>query len=308
MKTIQRYLSFFGYVSLRKILALLLIGYFGMVIVFAGVYHWFELVKPNGTEIPAPQLAEHLYFSFVTQSTVGFGDYRPDGAGKLIVVIQTTLALLIFTVGTAAIVARLTTPQKDGVLWDKILVFNPSEKRFQTRFVNRLPIDLSMARLTFRLRYQRITAEGEHKWSRKTIKALRSTISEIPTMYPMMASTEPVKEFTNILNVSPGEELVLEPAHLSEEISVSAIMLANWSSGSAVFSKSWSRDRIVCGYFNTTYENAEETGIDWTKWGTYRPVTTDECELCGAFGRCPFGEQKMPNKPNAADEKSRAAD
>ena len=308
MKKIQTYLSVFGYVSLRKILVLLLIVYFGMVIFFAGIYYWFGLVKPNGTEIPAPQFAEHLYFSFVTQSTVGFGDYRPDGAGKLIVVIQTILALLVFTVGTAAIVARLTTPQKDGVLWDQILVFNPSEKRFQTRFVNRLPVDLSMATLTFRLRYQRVTAEGEHKWSRKTVKALRSTISEIPTMYPLMASTEPIKEFTNKFNVLPGSELVLEPAHISERISVSAIMLANWSSGSVVFSKSWSRDYIVCGHFNTTYENAEETGIDWTKWGTYRPASSDECKSCGAFGKCPFGEQEMSNNANSTDAKSRSAD
>lgn len=308
MKKIQAYLSLFGSVSLGNILALFLVTYFSIVFVFASIYHFFDLVKPSVAEIAIPQFADHLYFSFVTQSTVGFGDYRPDGAGKLIVVIQTTLALLVFTVGTAALVARLTTPQKNGVLWDPILVFNPTKKRFQARFVNRLPIELSLATLAFRLRYQRVTLEGERKWSRKTIKALRNTISEIPTMYPMMASTEPVKEFTNKLSAPHGSEIVLEPAHLAGEISVSAIMLANWSSGTAVFSKSWSQDQIVCGHFNATYENAEETGINWKKWGTFTPFTSEDCKLCGAFGECPFGTKKAPSKAISSGEKSRVAD
>ena len=71
---------------------------------FAALYFTLNLTHPaHAPNLPASMsLGERLYdcfyFSFTTATTIGFGEIIPLGFSKMLVVIQSTLALLIFTV------------------------------------------------------------------------------------------------------------------------------------------------------------------------------------------------------------------
>ena len=55
---------------------------FLMVIVFSKAYEENGLLLANNAIVPAGDHATHLYFSLVTWTTLGFGDYRPTPASQ----------------------------------------------------------------------------------------------------------------------------------------------------------------------------------------------------------------------------------
>jgi len=74
-------------VSYRRSVLLLLLNYIEVVLDFSIIYAGLNLLNK------ALSPAEAIYFSFVTQTTLGFGDYYPKGhIGQVVVVFQ----LIIF--------------------------------------------------------------------------------------------------------------------------------------------------------------------------------------------------------------------
>lgn len=74
-------------VSYRRSILFLLLHYVEVVFDFSTIYLAFDLLNKTLTPVSA------LYFSFVTNTTLGFGEYYPKGsAGRVIVIFQ----LMIF--------------------------------------------------------------------------------------------------------------------------------------------------------------------------------------------------------------------
>lgn len=79
--------------SINRSILLLLINYLEITVNFAVIYSGFNMLSRN-----AISGIDHLYFSFVTSASLGFGDIYPvTPAGKLLVCCQ-TFVLLIFVV------------------------------------------------------------------------------------------------------------------------------------------------------------------------------------------------------------------
>jgi hypothetical protein len=79
--------------SVNRSLLLLLINYLEITLNFAMIYHGFNLLTPN-----AQSVIDHIYFSFITSASVGYGDIHPDTQmGKVLVCFQ-TFTLLVFVV------------------------------------------------------------------------------------------------------------------------------------------------------------------------------------------------------------------
>ena len=83
---------------------------FGANFLFGGLYwlfvaHWPE----HGLAAPHPGEAVHwydcLYFSFVTQATIGYGDYQPLGFSRLLACVQAGVGI----VAVGLMVAKITT-------------------------------------------------------------------------------------------------------------------------------------------------------------------------------------------------------
>ena len=92
-------------VSLETILGAICI-YVLMAIAFAGLYGWVNEVEPTGffAQKIVPQNVDFLYFSFVTITTVGYGDLTAGtSTGRVIV----TFEALIGQIFLVTLVARL---------------------------------------------------------------------------------------------------------------------------------------------------------------------------------------------------------
>lgn len=71
---------------------------------------WFPAHGPSidGSLSPFERLWESSYFSLVTATTLGYGDFLPQGASKAVAVAQAAVGVLIFGILIAKLVARRT--------------------------------------------------------------------------------------------------------------------------------------------------------------------------------------------------------
>jgi hypothetical protein len=77
-------------VSYRRSLLLLFLNYIEVVLDFSTIYLCFDLLSEKLSLVSA------VYFSLVANTTVGFGDIYPKGAGGQLVVISQLLVCILF--------------------------------------------------------------------------------------------------------------------------------------------------------------------------------------------------------------------
>lgn len=79
-----------------------------LIVLFAGIYHGFGLVH-SGPAGPV-SLADGLYFSIVTWTTLGYGDFTPPADIRLIAAMQALLGYAFFVIivglGTDRLISR----------------------------------------------------------------------------------------------------------------------------------------------------------------------------------------------------------
>lgn len=90
--------------SLQRSLLLAAINYFELIGWFAVVYSTFGLVKG------ASRVSDYLYFSAITQLTIGYGDLTPLCGAKLLAPLQAMLGTMLLVVGVARLVAGIRPP------------------------------------------------------------------------------------------------------------------------------------------------------------------------------------------------------
>ena len=132
--------------------------YIALAALFAGVYYYGAPASlMNGTE-PAKTLAEAIYFSFITQSTVGYGDIVPIDHARAIAVIQIFLGMTLHAVILGFLVTRSMRLRPPLLFPDK-LVYSMDRRVFWFRFLNVSGVDLAANSITITCQ-QRILGEG----------------------------------------------------------------------------------------------------------------------------------------------------
>lgn len=91
-------------------LNLYVLGAFG----FAYLYSVIETVAPGSFRLPdaaPPEQTDLLYFSFVTQTTLGYGDISPVAPhARAVAIVQSTTGVLFLAIVVAAIVGQSRQP------------------------------------------------------------------------------------------------------------------------------------------------------------------------------------------------------
>jgi hypothetical protein len=88
----------------RLILAILLVTLvFGFA--YASLSHWWPDQGIIGTNNEPPTLWSAIYFSVVTEATLGYGDFRPIGVARIIACLEVTFGLL----AAGMFIAKLTS-------------------------------------------------------------------------------------------------------------------------------------------------------------------------------------------------------
>lgn len=284
MKPTRRYLGLIERIDLKWLLISLVMGYLVLAFGFALLYYAGNLI--DSASIPLT-FRSAFYFSFVTQSTIGYGDITPKGWGIVGVVLQTSIGMVYFALGTGAIVLRMLTPSRHSIAFDDHLIFYPhsGQERFRFRLVNRLPITLSMAHIEMRLRYRRL-ASGQWKWSRRAVELLRPTITVLNPLSPLLVSTLEIEEQVPLDKIPFGQSIRLQPSYLEEGREVTVTFTAQHFTGTYQTGKTFSYDKIHCGEFASTTEDAEP--VYWENWNRFWSTNPSECPKCPFFEGCPL--------------------
>jgi hypothetical protein len=84
-----------------------------------------------------------LYFSFITQLTIGYGDYTPEGYAQPMAVFQGILGVVIVGLWAGVFVAKwFTSGDKDSIYFANWAGYSLEEEKFFVLFVNRNVADL----------------------------------------------------------------------------------------------------------------------------------------------------------------------
>lgn len=126
--------------------------FFGFVYYYLSVYNQFSCSSTNSTsqfdsdngndvglqvEEPSYSLGDCLYFSYITATTVGYGDIFPvTGIAKAVVVIQAVISALYFAIMMSIITSKLLWPQVNTIKFSKYIVFDPQFLLFHVRIIN----------------------------------------------------------------------------------------------------------------------------------------------------------------------------
>lgn len=99
--------------SLNRVLLLLLLGYFEMIIGFAALYTWAGSIGSSDKIIIDP--GNSLYFSIVTITTLGYGDFSPtDALGKFLVSAETLMGVVYVILVLAAFISGISGLHRDS--------------------------------------------------------------------------------------------------------------------------------------------------------------------------------------------------
>ena len=98
--------------SVPEVLLVALAGTGVLIVQFAFLYRWTGLVDPLGN--PSDSIRDALYFSTVTWTTLGYGDFLPGPEARHIVVVEALLGYVMMALLVAAFVAGIARPRPDG--------------------------------------------------------------------------------------------------------------------------------------------------------------------------------------------------
>lgn len=81
-----------------------------LIIIFAGIYHGAGL--HHGSEIDKPtSFWTAIYFSIITWTTVGYGDYAPMESIQMVAAVEALLGYVFFGTTVGLVTAILTSPK-----------------------------------------------------------------------------------------------------------------------------------------------------------------------------------------------------
>jgi potassium channel LctB len=114
-----------------------LVGYAGIALLFALGY--FLLARIPGAQVFSggnPSLGNCLYFSWVSQLTIGFGDLVPLGWARLLAVMQALAGWMMTGLWIGLAVLKLTSPSRCSIVFSNRAFYLEDEQRFAVMFVN----------------------------------------------------------------------------------------------------------------------------------------------------------------------------
>lgn len=184
-----RFTKFLSQISIFAYLIFVLFGYIFLIIICAILYYNGGVLHYSGLpEKPVDNFLDCLYFSVITQTTIGYGDILPTRYGRLIVSLQALFGTIYITIFFGLFLLRYIWTT-DVVRVSKVIAFNPDDKVFRVRILNLSAFDLQDIKLKL---WEHYKIESNDFISNRQIDLRYEEIIKISSMSFWRIKTNPI--------------------------------------------------------------------------------------------------------------------
>jgi hypothetical protein len=184
------------------------------IVLYGALVIGFALLYWATDGLTKSDLGSALYFSVVTQATVGYGDVVATGPGRFLVVVQVLSAVAFIAVVPAIILLRVLAPPRDTLVFSRWAIFDPNVGQFRFRFTNDSAlrgIVTASVRLPRRVGHVRSPDEVYTKYFHVELEY--DDLPPADTHVPVVVRTRPCESDAEPLD-SAHHDIRLHPAHL----------------------------------------------------------------------------------------------
>jgi hypothetical protein len=236
-------------------LIITVIGSYLAVVFTCGVLYWaFDLTNGKG-------FLENLYFSLVTQATVGYGDVLPTGFGRPIASVQIAGGVIWAAFLPALVLIRLSKPHPETIRFSTYVAFDPATAKFRFKLANTGRFVGSGTSIQPWLRVV-------HSTGRRTLPvAIRTTLpveARFPHLRPLLA-TGYQTEAAGSPDLPAGIEMIhLHPAHFTADSKLIIDASIETPFGTSSQTVEFDHSHVVCGKHLDVQEMTDGPQ-DWAK-------------------------------------------
>jgi Ion channel len=262
----------------EKLFLVFLTAYVVVAFVFAFFYQILSLLKTSQTL----NFSDYIYFSFITQATVGYGDMTPTKEGYFLVIIQIIFGIFFTAFATGAIFLKIITPDSRSVLFEEKLIFIRNENLFRTRLTTRLP--LNTYKIEISATYRREKSDNLGNFKRYKVKMSTSLITLLEPRKLFRISFSSNKENIEITDKTPFVWLDNSIFKNGKE-KVTLLFSGGSTLGSIIHEVVYDKSNIICGSLRPD-ENDSDGNSKFTNWNQPQESKISDCEACELKKTC----------------------
>ncbi len=226
------------------------VALYGVLVVGFALLYW----ATDG--LNKSDIGSALYFSVVTQATVGYGDVVATGPGRFLVVGQVLSAVAFIAVVPAIILLRVLSPPRDTLVFSKWAVFDPHVGQFRFRFVNDSALRaIATASVRFPRRVGHVRSPDEVYTKYFHVDLEYDDLPPADTHVPVIVRTRACSTEPDLLD-SAHHRIRLHPAHLEPGSHVSLRLDVTYATSAMhVVVREMDVNEIRCGRFVDLYKD-----------------------------------------------------
>lgn len=223
---------------------------------YAGLVVGFALLYWATDGLSQSDIGSALYFSVVTQATVGYGDVVATGPGRFLVIGQVLSAVAFIAVVPAIILLRVLAPPRQTLVFSRWAIFDPNVGQFRFRFTNDSAlraIATASVRLPRRVGHVRSPNEVYTKYFHVELEY--DDLPPADTHVPVVVRARPCSTDPDPLD-SAHPKIRLHPAHLEPGSHVRLRLDVTYATSAMhVVERELDLDDFRCGRFVDLYKD-----------------------------------------------------
>jgi len=212
----EKFLASIMTISWSKALFFIFLGYFILATGFALIYLYGNIIPD------ASNIISCLYFSVVTQTTLGFGEFHPvNELGYIVVILHTTTCLFFFVISTSIVVFKLIRAPQRVFVFDENVVFYKDSGVLRFRVYNKSKFPI--INVTFKcFIHTWLGDEITHpRYALFDVSVVRGTIPIMKPMDPWLIKTSKAsRKFVNLKSGEADREIKFTPNQITDKVEI----------------------------------------------------------------------------------------